>query len=97
MSLNNITKEAVETAAISAGNKAAVVGGGGAAVSSFLHSNAGWITGVLIGILGLLVSAYFQQRRDRREEFIFLMQQRESERRMEKMRTAPSPLDGGQQ
>ncbi len=90
---SNITKEAVEAVLIPAGNKVTWIGGGGAAVMSFLHSNAGWISGILIGLLGYLTSVYFQRRRDKREERQLAMEELLHERQMEKLRTKPSPLE----
>ena len=80
-----ITKEAVEAATISAGNKVTLAGSGAAAVSTFLHSNLGVVAGIALGVLGYLTSLYFQWRRDRRE-------QREYEKRMKKLQTQPGDL-----
>lgn len=91
---NSITKEAVETAAISIGNKVAIVGGSGGAVLSFLHQNMVAISGISLGLLSYLTSVYFQSRRDRREAAARAEDRAEHIRRMEKMRTSPSPLEG---
>lgn len=80
-----ITKEAVEAASISVGNKATLAGGSAAAVSTFLHSNMGVLVGIALGVLGYITSLYFQWRRDRRE-------QREFEKRMKKLQTQPGDL-----
>jgi hypothetical protein len=64
---DQITREAVESALISAGNKTVLAGGSAAAVSDFLQSNLGVTVGIAIGILGYLTSLYFQWSRDRRE------------------------------
>lgn len=84
---NQIAKEAVEAASISVGTKATFLGGGGAAISSFLHSNLLGICGLLIALLGYLTSLYFQRRKDARE-------QAEHERRMRQRATLPAPLEG---
>lgn len=94
MTTPQFTKEAVESVLIPAGNKVAWLGGGGAAVMSFLHSNAGWLSGILIGLLGLVTSVYFQRRRDKREERQLAMEERLHERQMERLRSRPVPLDG---
>jgi hypothetical protein len=97
-----ITKEAVETAAISVSNKATIVGGSGAALSTFLHSNLLGLAGVALAVLGFLTSLYFQKRRDLREQRLLEMEEQEDDRRerehvrrMEKMMSKPVPLDGG--
>lgn len=82
-----IAKEAVEAVSISVGTKATFLGGGGAALSSFLHSNFLGICGVLIAALGYFTSLYFQKRKDAREQI-------EHERRMKRLETRPSPLEG---
>jgi Lysis protein S. len=91
---NQITKEAVEAVLIPAGNKVTWLGSGGAAVMSFLHSNLGVLSGILIAVLGYLTSLYFQRRRDKREERQLAMEEREHQRRMERMRSRPVPLEG---
>lgn len=91
---HQITKEAVEAVLIPAGNKATWLGGGGAALMSFMQSNMGVLSGILIALLGYLTSLYFQHRRDRREERQFAMEEREHQRRMEKMASMPIPFEG---
>lgn len=79
--------DAVETATIGASSKAAQAGGLFTAVFGFLHANALALCGLAIAFLGLAVNAYFQKRRDAREE-------RLAQRQLEKWRTQPSPLEG---
>lgn len=94
MPTHQITKEAVEAVLIPAGNKATWLGGGGAALMSFLHSNMGVLSGIVIALLGYFTSLYFQRRRDRREERELAMVERLHERQMEKLRSRPAPLEG---
>ncbi len=98
---NHISKEAVEAVLIPAGNKVTLIGGGSAALMSFMHSNAGWISGVVIALLGYFTSLYFQRRRDAREKRQLEMEEREDDRRerehvrrMQKMMSQPAPLEG---
>lgn len=95
------TKEAAEAATISVSNKATIVGGGGAALSTFLHSNLLGLIGVALAVLGFLTSLYFQKRRDLREQRLLEMEEQEDDRRerehvrrMEKMMSKPVPLEG---
>lgn len=101
MPTSQLTKEAVEAALIPAGNKATILGGGGAAISTFLHNNILGLAGVALAVLGFLTSLYFQKRRDMREQRLLEMEEQEDDRRerehvrrMEKMMSKPVPLEG---
>ena len=77
--------DAVENVSISVGNKAAPAGGAAAAVSDLFHNNMGFWAGVAIGVLGWATSAFFQWRRDRREERLL-------NRQLDKLKTQPGDL-----
>ncbi len=77
--------DAVENVSINVGSKAAPAGGATAAVSDLLHNNLGFWVGVVIGVLGWATSAFFQWRRDRREELLL-------DRQLDKLKTKPGDL-----
>ena len=82
----HLITEAVEAAAIGASSKAAQAGGVVTAVFGFLHANGIALCGLAIAFMGLWINAYFQKRRDAREE-------RLAQRQLEKWRTSPAPLE----
>lgn len=62
------THIAVEAAAVSFANKATAGGAAAGFLGWFAEVNWIGLIGTLIAITGLLISAYFQYKRDRREE-----------------------------
>ena len=85
--------EAVETVSITAGKGAVVIGSGTSAIATFVHANFVGICGLAIAVIGYFTSAYFQKRRDAREQERHELDRRLMERQIEKLSSRPAPLE----
>lgn len=63
-----VRQQTIDATGAALGSKAAYTGATTTIGSWILSSEFGMLAGVVIGVLGLLISFYFQNRRDRREE-----------------------------
>lgn len=91
---NEMSRDAIEASVIAATNKVTAAGSLGAMLGWFTTNEALGLMGLLLGVVGLIVNVYYRNKQDIREQ----RQERRAEiehlRRMEKMRTAPTPLEG---
>ena len=77
-------RETIETTVLSLSNKSVLAGSVTSVLGWLAHSGMTALVAMLVAVLGLLINAWFQLRRDRREE-------REHQRRMWLMKTSPQP------
>lgn len=77
-------RETIETTVLSLSNKSVLAGSVTSVLGWLAQSGMTALVAMLVAVLGLLINAWFQLRRDRRE-------QREHERRMWLMKTSPQP------
>lgn len=75
-------RETIETTVLSLSNKSVLAGSVTSVLGWLAQSGMTALVAMLVAVLGLLINAWFQLRRDRRE-------QREHERRMWLMKTNP--------
>lgn len=75
-------RETIETTVLSLSNKSVFAGSVTSVLGWLAQSGMTALVAMLVAVLGLLINAWFQLRRDRRE-------QREHERRMWLMKTNP--------
>jgi 4-hydroxybenzoate polyprenyltransferase len=80
----NMQRETIETTVLSLSNKSVLAGSVTSVLGWLAQSGMTALVAMLVAVLGLLINAWFQLRRDRRE-------QREHERRMWLMKTSPQP------
>lgn len=88
-----MSRDAIESTVIAATNKATATGSVTALLGWFTTNEALGLMGLTVGALGLVVNWYYRREQNLREERRHAMEEREHIRRMEKMRTAPSPLE----
>ena len=80
----NVQRETIETTVLSLSNKSVLAGSVTSVLGWLAQSGMTALVAMLVAVLGLLINAWFQLRRDRREE-------REHQRRMWLMKTSPQP------
>ena len=59
---------AIETAIAATGSKATYTGASACVIGGMLSNEFAVLTGVVLGVLGLVVNWYFTRKRDRREQ-----------------------------
>ena len=77
-------RETIETTVLSLSNKSVLAGSVTSVLGWLAQSGMTALVAMLVAVLGLLINAWFQLRRDRREE-------REHQRRMWLMKNSPQP------
>lgn len=78
----DVQRETIEATVLSLSNKSIVAGSVTSVLGWLAQSGMTALVAMLVAVLGLLINAWFQLRRDRREE-------REHQRRMWLMKTNP--------
>jgi membrane protein implicated in regulation of membrane protease activity len=89
-----MSRDAIEATVIAATNKATATGSVTALLGWITTNEALGLLGLSVGFLGLVVNWYYRREQNRRDERRHAMEEKEHQRRMEKMRTSPTPLEG---